>query len=73
MNVAEMLLGATIVALVLMQPSKNGDAGNMLTGGKNLSLFRNSKARGTTRVMEIITWGLIAALFVLIIIQRIAG
>ena len=42
-------------------------------GSQGLSLFRNSKARGMTRTMEIITWVLIAALFALIIIQRIAA
>lgn len=72
-NAIVMLLSAAIVVLVLMQPSKNGDAGNMLMGSQGLSLFRNSKARGMTRTMEIITWALIAALFALIIIQRIAA
>lgn len=72
-NVIEMLLGAAIIVLVLMQPSKSGDAGNMLAGGRELSLFRNSKARGMTRTMELITWALITALFALIIVQRIMG
>ena len=50
-NAIVMLLSAAIVVLVLMQPSKNGNAGNMLMGSQGLSLFRNSKARGMTRTM----------------------
>lgn len=71
MKAAELLLCAAVIILVLMQPTKN--SGNMLTSGRDLSLFRSTKARGMTAVMEKITWVLIAAIFVLIIIQRVTA
>lgn len=73
LNAVEMLLSAAIIVLVIMQPSKSGDAGNMLASGKNLSLFSTSKSRGGVRTLEIITWVLVAVLMTLVIVQRFVG
>lgn len=73
LNAIEMLLGAAIIVIVILQPSKSGDAGNMLASGKNLSLFSTSKARGGEHTLEVITWVLVVALFTLIIVQHFIG
>lgn len=73
LKIAEIIVCALLIAVVLIQPSKSGETGDMLTGNQNLSLFKNTKSRGYVFVAEIITWILLAAYFAMLIYQRIAG
>lgn len=73
LKIAEIIVCVLIIAMVLIQPSKSGEAGSMLTGNQNLSLFKSTKSRGYVFVAEIITWILLAAYFAMLIYQRIAG
>lgn len=73
LKIAEIIVCILIIAAVLIQPSKSGEAGSMLTGSQNLSLFKNTKSRGYVFVAEIITWILLAAYFAMLIYQRLAA
>ena len=73
LKIAEIIVCILIIATVLIQPSKSGEAGSMLTGSQNPSLFKNTKARGDVFVAEIITWILLAAYFAMLIYQRLAA
>lgn len=73
LKIAEIIVCALLIAVVLIQPSKSGETGDMLTGNQNLSLFKNTKSRGYVFVAEIITWILLAAYFAMLIYQRVAG
>ena len=53
-NIGLLVLCAIIIALVLLQSSKAGDAGNVLSGGTS-DLFKNRKERGSELVISILT------------------
>ncbi len=53
-NIGLLVLCAIIIALVLLQSSKAGDAGNVLSGGTS-DLFKNRKERGSELVISRLT------------------
>lgn len=73
LKIAEIIVCILMIAVVLIQPSKSGETGDMLTGNQNLSLFKNTKSRGYVFVAEIVTWILLAAYFAMLIYERVAG
>lgn len=53
-NIGLLVLCAILIALVLLQSSKAGDAGNVLSGGTS-DLFKNRKERGSELVISRLT------------------
>lgn len=49
-----LVLCGVLIALVLMQSSKSGDMGNILSGGTS-DLFKNRKERGSELVISRLT------------------
>lgn len=73
LNAILILMSAAIIVLILLQPSKSGDAGSMLSGGRDLSLFKNSKSRGAIHTVEVLTWVFVIAYLVLVTASHIMG
>ena len=62
-----LVLCAVLIALVLMQSSKSGDMGNIMTGGSS-DLFKNRKERGSELFLSRMTLFLGILFFVICLV-----
>ena len=72
MNVVLIIISVAVIIATLLQPGKENGGIQGMTGG-SLSLFNNRKARGSERVLELVTLGLTIGYFLMVLIIRKVG
>ena len=70
LDIIILIIALITTALTLLQDDKN-DGVMSLSGSNNIALFEKNKTRGGQKYLEIATWILTIALFVLIGIKMV--
>lgn len=71
MEAVALIVAGLIIILGLMQNDPNEGIASAFTGSTDLSLFNIKKERGSDKVMVLMTYGLGAVLFAVIILMKV--